>query len=134
MRTKLTITLDESASEIVARCDNASLYFSELLTRNWASWRRALLETQAAGWTNEEISAACRELNGSWLLRGTEFHDRQPALAEIAKRKNATPTASLELLAWEYWHANTELRRLLDAPEPAEKLAAKKKAKAGKAK
>lgn len=126
----MTLTLDDSTYEIAARCHNTSHYFSELLTRNWAHWRRALFAAQASGWGNDDILAACKALNGSWLLRDTGFVGEHPALAELTRGRglDMAPAAALETLAWEYWHHNTELRSILtEPPADDEKKTTKKK-------
>jgi hypothetical protein len=128
MKRKLVLSIDDSIHNIAQRSGNSSQYLSDLLSRNWVGWQRALAEAQRAGWNHEQIVGRCIELNGSWLLDGIS-----PATAETRGKRPPAPGAAvcgaLELLAWEYWHNNEELRAILsgkkakraeaDPPAPA---------------
>lgn len=103
-RNKTTILLDDSTRAIAARYGNMNQYLARLMTRNWAQWRRALTEVQRAGMSMREIEAACRALNGSWLVPDSAA-DMLPDCPASA--------AHLATLAWEYWHGNDELRGIL---------------------
>jgi hypothetical protein len=128
---KKQLTLAPDVINLLDRVGNISDYIEHAVRERFQRATQSLSTLQAAGWTPNEILAACDVLNGSWLLvqsptwhgasmaDGPEYAEKwditQDRWLELAKQVSTSEhiAFSIDLVVSEFWAGNAHLENLI---------------------
>jgi hypothetical protein len=124
---RVTISLDESTADILARVGSPSGYLSDVILQRYREWQGALALLIDADFSGAELQLAMDRLIG---VQESPAHARM----HVAERALAPePLAAAELsalvtLAMEYWSGNQAMREAISRLPAAAPAAPRRKA------
>ena len=109
---RITISVPETAADVLSRTGNASQYITSAVEARWHQWQQALGHLLSRGWDYASLGATMRSLHGVNRVERGLFSVARAMLAE--EDMSDQDVAAALVLAEEWWMGNQELRRILN--------------------